>query len=193
MDEVLENRPALLVIDFQLAMFESDRIPPIHEGGALLERAQELIGRARAARIPVFYVRHDGGDGHVLQAGMPGWHIHPAIAPAAGEPIIDKKTPDAFHDTTLLSELSAVGIGSLIVTGAQTEVCVDTTCRRARSLGFDIILVSDGHSTWDSEPLTAPQIIRHHNRVLSKHFVQLKTFAELNFGAIAAAGRARRA
>ena len=46
---------------------------------------------------------------------------------------------------------------------------------------------------WDSEPLTAPQIIRHHNRVLSKHFVQLKTFAELNFGAIAAAGRARRA
>jgi hypothetical protein len=146
MDEVLENRPALLVIDFQLAMFESDRIPPIHEGGAL-----------------------------------------------AGEPIIDKTTPDAFHDTTLLSELSAVGIGSLIVTGAQTEVCVDTTCRRARSLGFDIILVSDGHSTWDSEPLTAPQIIRHHNRVLSKHFVQLKTFAELNFGAIAAAGRARRA
>jgi nicotinamidase-related amidase len=184
----LGTRPALLVIDLQLAMFESDRIPPIHEGGALLRRAQQLIKQARAARIPVFYVRHDGGDGHVLQAGTQGWHIHPAITPAAGEPIIDKRTPDAFHDTPLLSELSAAGIRSLIVTGAQTEVCVDTTCRRARSLGFDVTLVSDGHSTWDSELLAAPQIIRHHNRVLSKHFVQLKSFAELNFGVIAGEG-----
>ena len=40
-----------------------------------------------------------------------------------------------------------------IVMGAQTEVCVDTTCRRAFGLGFDVTLVSDGHSTWDNATL----------------------------------------
>jgi nicotinamidase-related amidase len=57
--------------------------------------------------------------------------------------------------------------------GAQTEVCVDTTCRRAFSLGFSVTLVSDGHSTWDNATLTADQIIRHTNDTLAGWFVHL--------------------
>jgi len=57
--------------------------------------------------------------------------------------------------------------------GAQTEVCVDTTCRRAFSLGFEVTLVSDGHSTWENATLTADQIIRHTNDTLAGWFVRL--------------------
>jgi nicotinamidase-related amidase len=174
-----KKRAAVLIVDLQLGMFESDQIAPIHAGDILLRDARLLLDRAHAANVPVFYVRHDGGEGHILERGTAGWHIHPAISPAPGDKIIEKRTPDAFHETTLHGELAAAGIGSLIVAGAQSEFCIDTTCRRARSLGFDVTLMSDGHSTWDSKQLTAQQIILHHNRVLAAHFVELRTLAEL--------------
>jgi len=47
-----------------------------------------------------------------------------------------------------------------------TEYCVDTTCRRAISLGYDVTLVSDAHTTVDNKLLTAAQIIAHHNALL---------------------------
>lgn len=46
-----------------------------------------------------------------------------------------------------------------------TEFCVDTTCRRALSLGFDVTLVSDADTTKDAL-LPAEQIIKHHNSIL---------------------------
>jgi nicotinamidase-related amidase len=174
------KRAAVLIIDLQFGMFESNQIDPIHGGDILLRHARQLIDRAHAANVPVFYVRHGGGKGDLLEAGTAGWQIHPAISPAPGDRIIEKTTPDAFHETTLHQELIAADIGSLIVAGAQTEFCVDTTCRRARSLGFDTILVSDSHSTWDSKLLTAEQIILHHNAVLGADFVRLRTLEELD-------------
>jgi nicotinamidase-related amidase len=114
----------------------------------------------------------------------------PDIAPEGGvsiEPfhddrIIDKRTPDAFHDTALYNELKAARITTLVIAGTQTDFCIDTTCRRAFSLGFNTVLINDGHSTWDSKWLTAQQIIRHHNRILAAHFVRLLSAAELDFG-----------
>lgn len=158
---------ALLVIDLQVGMFDGVRLAPIFAAEALLIQAAALIARARAASVPVVYVRHDGGPGDMLGAAEPGWPIHPAIQPHAGEAIVDKRHPDSFQDTTLLPELKRLGVGRLILAGAQTEYCVDTTCRRAASLGFETVLASDAHSTWDGGELTAQQIIRHHNRVLA--------------------------
>jgi len=71
-------------------------------------------------------------------------------------------------------ELDIRGIKKLVITGLQTEYCVDTTCRRAYSLGYDVVLVKDAHSTWDSGDLSAQQIIDHHNNVLGGWFVTLK-------------------
>ena len=48
----------------------------------------------------------------------------------------------------------------------QTEYCVDTTCRRALSLGFGVTLVADGHTTCDGI-LPAADVIRHHNALLA--------------------------
>jgi nicotinamidase-related amidase len=164
---------ALLVIDLQLGMFNGARLAPIHAGEALLARVCGLLDRARAAGMPVVYVQHCGGAGHLLERGTANWQIHPAIVPGPGELIVEKRSPDSFHETTLSSELAAIGATRLIVAGAQSEICVDTTCRRAFSLGFDATLVSDAHSTWDDMTLTADQIIRHTNETLSKWFVRL--------------------
>ena len=95
--------------------------------------------------------------------------------------MVQKRHPDAFQDTNLQRELESRGIERLIVTGMQTEYCVDTTCRRAYSLGYGVTLVEDAHSTWDTDLLTAPQIIAHHNDVLGGWFTELEEASEIEF------------
>lgn len=51
----------------------------------------------------------------------------------------------------------------VVIAGFKTEVCVDTTCRHAFSLGYHVTLVADAHSTSDRDELSATQIIQHHN------------------------------
>jgi nicotinamidase-related amidase len=67
-----------------------------------------------------------------------------------------------------------------------TEYCVDTTCRRATSLGYDVTLAGDAHLTRDNEVLTAANIIAHHNSVLNDfgaggHVVSVKLTDEIVF------------
>ena len=167
------SRAALMVIDLQSGMFNGQRIAPIHAGEALLERTRTLLRQARRSGTLVIFVRHGGPAGHLLAHGTPNWQIHSSIAPEDGETVIDKQTPDAFHETALMTELTNSGVTRLIVAGAQSEVCVDTTCRRAFALGLDVVLVSDAHSTWDNAALTADQIIAHTNLTLAGWFVRV--------------------
>ena len=177
----MPNATALLVVDVQCDMFHPDY--PAHDGEGLIARIGSLIAAARTADIPVIYVQHCEREGSAMAYGAPGWEIHPAIAPMAGDTVIQKRTPDAFHDTTLQQELEARKIEHLVVVGFQTEICVDTTCRRAFSLGYQVTLAEDGHGTWNNERLTAQQIIAHHNATLSGWFVTLQPAHEIRFTA----------
>ena len=103
-----------------------------------------------------------------------------------GERVIGKMASDSFHETPLLDELRRLGVTHLVVTGMQTEFCVDTTCRRAISLGLDVTLVSDAHTTIDAE-FPAELIIRYHNSVLPRlahpsHRVVVRPSREVSFG-----------
>lgn len=176
----MENNTALLIVDVQLGMFDDSN--PVHNGDVLLTTIGNLITKARMVGIPVIFVQHSGGENHLLRPDRPGWPIHPAVAPTNGELVIHKRHPDSFQETNLQHKLEAQGIRRLIVAGIQTEYCIDTTCRRAYSLGYDVILVQDAHSTWDTEHLQASQIIAHHNQVLDGWFVTLETANEIQFG-----------
>ncbi|MGE5592059.1 MAG: isochorismatase family protein [Bacillota bacterium] len=102
------GKTALLVIDVQVGMF--DPSDPVYEGEALLGVISGLIDKARAAGAPVVYVQHDSsaeGPGERLNHGTPGWEIHPAIAPHAGDVVLEKTTPDSFYKTSLQQELQA--------------------------------------------------------------------------------------
>lgn len=94
--------------------------------------------------------------------------------------IIQKTRPDSFYNTTLEEELKRQDIEHVILAGMQSELCVDTTCRRASSMGYAVTLVSDAHSTWSSAALTAQQIIDHENATL-RWFASIKTTEEVIF------------
>lgn len=125
-----------------------------------------LIERARRSGHPVIFVQHDGGGGDELEFGTPGWEIHPDMKPLPGEPVINKRASDSFHETELARTLDERGARRLVIGGCMTQFCVDTTARRAVSLGYDVTLVADGHTTWDTESLKASKIIDHHNETL---------------------------
>lgn len=170
---------ALLVIDMQVGNFSPP--DPVHEGTKLLSKTKKLIARARCSKALIIYVQNNGSDGDPDAHGSPGWEIHPSITPIEGDLVIQKHTPDSFHETNLSTELEAKGIIKLIIVGLQTEYCIDTTCRRAFALGYDVVLVEDSHSTWDSSYFTAEQIITHHNRVLGGWFATLAKERDIGF------------
>jgi nicotinamidase-related amidase len=169
----------LLVIDLQRGMFSADQPP--HAGDAVLSRVADLLARARARRVPVLHVQHDGGPGDDLERLTRGWEIHPAVAPQDGEPVIEKTRCSAFHGTDLDAQLRARGITRLVIAGMQTEYCIDTNCRAAHGLGYEVVLVEDGHTTFDTPVLSAAQIVAHHNRTLKGSFVDLAEAATVTF------------
>ena len=128
------------------------------------------------------HVRHGEGPGEPLERGTGGWEIHPRIAPKGDEPVVGKETPDSFLRTTLGDELESRGIGRLVLAGMQTEYCVDTTCRRAFGLGYDVTLAADAHGTFDGENLTAAQVVAHHNEVMGNGLAEVVPAREISFG-----------
>ncbi|MCC3380300.1 cysteine hydrolase family protein [Paenibacillus farraposensis] len=154
---------ALLIVDVQAFMIEH----PPYQGNAIVERIEKLINRSRDLDIPVIYIQHCGKEGSPFEIGAPTWHIHPAITPRENDPVIQKFASDSFLDTQLQNELESREINHLVIVGLQTEYCIDTTSRRAISLGYDVTLINDCHSTFDGSVLKAEQIIAHHNSVLN--------------------------
>ena len=98
--------------------------------------------------------------------------------------MIHKRACDAFFDTALDAELAAAGVKQLVVAGCMTQYCIDTTVRRAVTLGYDVVLVADGHMTADTNNLRFDQIIAHHNALLDgfdagKHEVRVCPSSEI--------------
>ncbi len=122
--------------------------------------------QAHAAGIPVIIIQHTGSKGHRQEAGSDGWQIHPLLESSGKDLVFGKVTSDSFYETNLLDTLNTLRITDLIVGGFLTQYCVDLTVRRAVMLGFDVTLISDGHSTCDESGLSCEQIIAHHNKIL---------------------------
>ena len=172
----MSSDTALVIIDVQMGMFDEDE--PIHNGEKLLQTLSAVIDKARQAGVPVVYVQHNDEE---FVKGGPAWPIHPSIAPQAGEVVVQKRTPDSFHETNLRDELEKMGVKKLVIGGLQTEYCVDTTSRRAFTQGYDVTLIEDGHSTWDNKYITAEQVIAHHNNTLDGWAVTLKPAKDIQF------------
>ncbi len=179
----MEGRTALVVIDTQPGMFASPGVPPVPDGQGRMENIDGLPREAGEAGATVAHVRHAGGPGHPPERGTEGRPIHPHAAPRDGEPVADKETPDSFLRTTLRNELELRGMGRLLPAGMQTEYCVDTTRRRASSLGYEVTLAADAHGTRDEDGLFGARIVAHHNGVMGNGFAGVVPSGEISFGA----------
>jgi nicotinamidase-related amidase len=172
------NDTALLIIDAQVNMFAEGS--SVFEGEKLLHTLNHLIVQARNAHLPIVYVQNNGNEGDPDIYGTPGWQIHPAISPEKGDLVIQKHTPDSFYETNLQSKLDAKQIRNLIIAGIQTDYCINATCRRAFELGYEVTLVQDAHSTYDSREFTASQIITRYNNELREK-INLKEAKDITF------------
>jgi nicotinamidase-related amidase len=174
----MQSQTALLIIDAQVNMFEAGS--SVFEGEKMLHMLGSLIAQMRAAQGPVIYVQNNGGEADPDWPGTPGWEIHPALAPQAGESVIQKRTPDSFHETNLQSVLEARHFRRLIIAGMQTDFCIEATCRRAHAMGYDVTLVKDAHSTYDGGGRTAAQTIAEYNEAL-KSIIKVEEASRLTF------------
>jgi nicotinamidase-related amidase len=171
---------ALVIIDVQQVMFSMPGLKP-HDGEAVVDRIAGLIARARDAEVPIFYVQHDGGpENPLIQKGSPGFQYHPKLAPRGSDDVTVKSRSSAFHATDLDAKLKRAGIDHLIVTGMQSEYCVDSAIRGAYERGYKVTLVSDAHSTFDSKVAKAEDIIAIQNDTMNGSFASLSKAAELS-------------
>lgn len=156
----LDNRPntALLVIDVQNGV-----VTGAHERDTVVANIAGLVDRARREEVPVVWVQHSDAD---LVRGSEDWQLVPELVPVDAEPRVDKSYGDSFEDTTLETVLAELGVGRLIVTGAESDACVRATIHGAFTRGYDTTLVSDAHTAGDKTPWgapPAPAVIAHTN------------------------------
>ena len=180
----LKNRPntALLVVDVQNGVVEGT-----HERDTVVANVGSLVEKARRTQIPVVWVQHSDEQ---LSRDSNDWRIVPELTPGDAEPLVEKNYADSFEDTTLESVLSGLGVGRLVVVGAQTDECIRSTLHGAFVRGYDATLVSDAHTTEDQTEWGAPppdQVITHTNLYWTYHTAPGRTAGtvetnEVDFG-----------
>jgi len=156
----LKNRPkaALLVVDVQNGV-----VAGAHARNAVVENIATLVEAARRERVPVVWIQHSDAQ---LVRDSNEWRIVSELTPGDAEPLVEKHYGDSFEDTTLESVLAGLGVGRLVVAGAQTDACIRSTLHGAFVRGYDVTLVSDAHTTEDRTAWGAPppeQVIAHTN------------------------------
>ena len=139
-------------------------------------RRRALTSATRSSRTSPAWSRGRGGKGSpssgcsTADKGSCGaatsWRIVPELAPGEAEPLVEKSYGDSFEDTILETVLSDLGVGRLVVVGAQTDACIRSTLHGAFARGYDATLVGDAHTTEDLTAWGAPppdQVIAHTN------------------------------
>ncbi|MBD2893118.1 cysteine hydrolase family protein [Actinomadura nitritigenes] len=157
---------ALLMLDYQVALCEEGphlRMPPlaaqIAERG-VLGTAERVLAAARAAGTLVVHVRLAFDPSYRLRtnrlprfdpyeeqramlADSPEAQIVKALAPAGGEPVVDKGCVDPFVGTALRDVLAAEGVTEVVLGGVATNLVVESAARHASDSGLQVTVVED--------------------------------------------------
>ena len=150
------RRPALILVDFVRAYFDSE-CELYADVQPELDAALRLVAVARSKGIPVIYtnVVYDAAGRlggrffqkamplHNFVAGSPMGAWADGVAPAADEIVVSKQYASAFFGTSLAPMLTTLGIDTLIITGVTTSGCIRATCLDSCQYGFIPIVVAD--------------------------------------------------
>ena len=159
----------------------------------MIPRLQRLIEGARAAGIFTVYIQSIYGlagseylsEVWLEQAGRtrkgsyteypvcaPGsWNgeLYEGISPADGDVVVNKYRFDAFESTPLDLVLRSRNIRTVLMTGVATNVCVETTARRAFVMDYHVVFVEDCAATYsaDEHAMTVRNIDRYFGQVVT--------------------------
>lgn len=141
-------KEALLLVDIQNDYFPGGKMELIGMEKAA-KKAVELLKAFRTADKPVFFIRHIStrSDATFFIPGTQGTDIHSSVNPLPDETVIEKHFPNSFLQTELLSVLKESDITDLVICGAMSHMCIDTTVRAAKELGFKCTLIADACAT----------------------------------------------
>jgi nicotinamidase-related amidase len=180
-EPILEPRAeagaALLVIDVQQGLFRKST--PVYQADKLLENINSLVASAHMSGIPVVYIQH--ADQKSLVTGSDDWQLHPQLQPLESDCLVHKRHGNAFLETGLDEELRSRQVGTVVVTGLVTHGCVRATCTGAHELGYRVILVNDGHSSYSRN---AAELVEEWNQKLGAGFAELKPAGEIDFSTL---------
>jgi nicotinamidase-related amidase len=109
-----------------------------------------LLDAFRRDGLALFHIRHSSLEtDSAFRPERSGYQPIAATRELAGEMVIVKHVNSSFIGTDLENRLRGSGLDALVITGATTNHCVETTTRMAGNLGFDARLVSDACFTFD--------------------------------------------
>jgi biuret amidohydrolase len=153
---------AVLVYDAQVGI-----LAHVRDADVVVERARQVVDAARAADVPVTYVRHVSlPPSHMGVAALKtamAWQrvesaadvrsafppdaahaqVIPELAPEHGEPVFEKLGMSAFVGTPLEVVLRDRRVSTLLLVGAVLEIGIEPTARHAADLGFLPVVVED--------------------------------------------------
>lgn len=142
----------LIIIDVQNDYFKGGRMELVGMEVAA-GNSQLLLERFRASNMPIFHIQHlsvqEGATFFIPNTD--GCEIHDTVRPEDGESLVQKHYPSSFRDTTLNALLKKSEITDLVLCGAMSHMCVDTTVRAAFDLGYRCTVISDACATRDLE------------------------------------------
>lgn len=142
-------KQALIIIDVQNDYFEHGKFT-LYQPQKALENTLLLKKEFHQIKAPVFYIQHlsTRPDATFFIPKTQGAEIHPALLPLVNnEYLIEKNYPNSFLQTSLLEKLEELEIKHLTICGMMTHMCIDSTVRAAKDLGFNITLIHDACTT----------------------------------------------
>ena len=154
---------ALLLIDIQKDYFVGGK-NELANTAQCLAHTEQALSWFREKHLPIIYIQHISlqADATFFLPNSEGINIHEQIAPRANEKVIIKHFPDSFYNTGLNEHLAALGINHLVICGMMSHMCIDTTVRSAKRLGYNVSLLSDACTTkalvWNNETIPAETV-----------------------------------
>lgn len=143
-------KKAMILIDIQNDYFSGGKNELFQPEQAALVAAKALED-CRTNGDEVIFIQHisQNKNGGIFCEGTEGCEIHDSVKPLDHEKIFIKHKPNSFYETGLDEYLKSKEITDLLICGMMSHMCIDTTVRAAKDLGYSIKLIGNGCTTKD--------------------------------------------
>ncbi len=157
---------------------------PRYDADGIVNRINELAQIFRELNLPVVYIQHDGNEAGEFEKHTTEWELLDSLNVEPSDILIDKYANDVFYKSELKSKLNELNVTELYITGCATDFCAESTIQSALTKDYNIIVVSDGHTTGERPHLKAEKVIEHYNWVWgnmipTKGKVEVKNFDQI--------------
>lgn len=185
MENVLQGRPALILVDIQKGFDNVDYYGGERNNPQAEKNAQRLLEHWRKQGWPLFHIQYSAlNPKSPLAPTGPGFAFKDEVAPLPGELVLERHVNSSFIGTNLQQQLDEQGINTVVVIGFSTEHCVSTTTRMAGNLGYNTYIVSDATAAFaktgvNGQRFDAETVHQLSLATLQDEFATVLTTAEL--------------